>query len=455
MILRIFRGFTRICISLMNRYLPDPFLFCILLTFVVFISSFLFTNLNTLSILDKWGTSFWNLLAFSMQMIAILVTGMAMANSPSIAKLLSFIVSKLRTQGHAIIVVSIVSCIASLINWGFGLILGVILAKQIAKKMSGVDYRLLIASSYSGFLLFHGGLSGSIPLILAAGGKTLEVQTAGNITQAIPLSQTIFSPLNIVLVIGLLILIPLMNYLMIPQKKDVFEADKSIFKDEDIKNTHDNSTFSNRIENSKLMTYLISIIGFSYLIHYMYKTNFSVNLNIVIFFFLFLGILLHRTPRGYINAINIAIKGTGGIFLQFPFYAGMIGVMSAIDSNGTSLVLILSNFFVSISNEITFNLFTFISAGILNIFVPSGGGQWSMQAAIVTQAAKELGIDMATASMAVAWGDAWTNMIQPFWALPALAIAGLGAKDIMGYCCIILITSFFFIGGMFLIFAAF
>jgi len=107
--------------------------------------------------------------------------------------------------------------------------------------------------------------------------------------------------------------------------------------------------------------------------------------------------------------------------------------------SGTSLAGVISTFFVGISTEITFPLFTFLSAGIVNIFIPSGGGQWAVQGPIMMPAGLKLGVDPAVTGMAIAWGDAWTNMIQPFWALPALGIAGLSARDIMGYCVITLL----------------
>jgi short-chain fatty acids transporter len=131
-----------------------------------------------------------------------------------------------------------------------------------------------------------------------------------------------------------------------------------------------------------------------------------------------------------------AVKGASGIIIQFPFYAGIMGMMTA-----SGLAAVMSEGFVSISNEFTFPFFTFLSAGVVNFFVPSGGGQWAVQAPVMLEAAQTLGVSIPKTAMAVAWGDAWTNLIQPFWALPALAIAGLKAKDIMGYCVLMLIVS--------------
>ena len=154
-----------------------------------------------------------------------------------------------------------------------------------------------------------------------------------------------------------------------------------------------------------------------------------------------LGVILHKTPRSLINAFSEATKGASGIVLQFPLYAGIMGLMTGVSSQtGTSLAIELSNVFVNISTKTTFPLFTFLSGGIVNFFVPSGGGQWAVQGPIMMPAAAEIGVNPAKAAMAIAYGDSWTNMIQPFWALPALGIAKLGAKDIMGYTLIVLIV---------------
>ncbi len=200
-------------------------------------------------------------------------------------------------------------------------------------------------------------------------------------------------------------------------------------------------TPAERIENSKVLSLLLGVMGYAFIIGYFVRNGFALNLNIVNFVFLFTAIILHGTPRRLLDAVFSGARNTAGILLQFPFYAGIMGMMTAAGPEGSSVASVISDWFVSISNETTFPLFTFLSAGIVNFFVPSGGGQWAVQAPIMMPAGLELGVDSAKTAMAIAWGDAWTNMIQPFWALPALGIAGLGAKDIMGYCLVVLIAS--------------
>jgi len=145
-------------------------------------------------------------------------------------------------------------------------------------------------------------------------------------------------------------------------------------------------------------------------------------------------VILHRKPINYVRAMNIAIKSAGGIALQFPLYGGIMGMMI-----GTGLAKVIAGWFVAISTKETFYMFQFWSAGVINMFVPSGGGQWAVQGPITVEAARMMNIDMVKSAMMVAWGDQWTNMIQPFWALPLLGLAGLSAKDIMGYTTMILL----------------
>ena len=423
---------TNFFVKFMQKYLPDPFLFAIILTFIVFLAGLGLTESSALQMVDYWAGGFWNLLAFSMQMVLVLVTGFVLANSPIFKKLLGAIASIAKSPGQGIILVGVVSAIASFINWGFGLVIGALVAKEVARRIENVHYPLLIATAYMGFLVWHAGLAGSIPLTIA-GEKHFLVETIG----VIPTSETIFAPFNLIIVLAIMIVIPILARLMMPSKENTFNIDKSLLSEtESAATTSIAMTPADKLENSPIISILISGMGFIYIFSYFIKNGFELNLNIVNFIFLMLGILLHWRPKNFLKSLSEAIKGSAGIVVQFPFYAGIMGMMVT-----SGLAAMMSEWFVSISNETTFPLFTFLSAGIVNVFVPSGGGQWAVQAPIMIPAGVELGVDTAKVAMAVAWGDAWTNMIQPFWALPALGIAGLGAKDIMGYTTVALLVS--------------
>ena len=233
---------------------------------------------------------------------------------------------------------------------------------------------------------------------------------------------------------------PLVNAFMHPQANDVVVISPELLVEEEQK-VYNPKTPAEKLECSRIMSLLVVLVGAVYIIYYFATKGFNLDLNIVNLIFLVLGVLAHGTPIRYVEAINDAVKGAGGILLQFPFYAGIMGIMTGANADGVSLAGAISNVFVAISNKVTFPLWTFLSAGIVNFFVPSGGGQWAVQAPIMMPAGQTLGVDPAITCMGIAWGDAWTNMLQPFWALPALGIAGLGARDIMGYCIIDLLLS--------------
>jgi len=451
----VFKKFTSLSVSLMQKYLPDPYIFCAGLTFLVFLGTLIFTRQSPMRIIGHWTNGFWSLLAFSMQMALVLVLGHSMASSKFFKSLLSKIASSLTSGKQAIVVVSLVSALACALNWGFGLVIGAILSKEIAKKLKGVDYRLLIASAYSGFLVWHGGFSGSIPLQLASDTvENLGRQTAGAVTANIPTSATILSPMNIFILVSLIIMLPIVNSAMYPSENEVVVVDPELLiepEEEEPKDKKD-MTPAERLENSTVVSILLGIMGWTYIINFFITSGFNLSLNLVNFIFLFTGIILHGTPRKYLNAFAEATKGAAGILLQFPFYAGIMGIMTGVSPEGSSLAILMSNFFINISNEATFPVLSFLSAGLVNFFVPSGGGQWAVQAPIIMPAGLELGIDPAKSAMAIAWGDAWTNLVQPFWALPALGIAGLSAKDIMGYCLVVVLFSGVIISAGFLIF---
>ncbi|MFO7577639.1 MAG: short-chain fatty acid transporter [Pelovirga sp.] len=439
----MFKQVTNFCVRLVQRYLPDPFLFCIILTLLVFIGGITLTQQGPMDMIIHWNKGFWNLLAFSMQMVLVLVTGHTLAHAPIFQKGLQALARPANTPTKAILAVTFVSLIACLINWGFGLVIGALYARQLAREVKGVDYRLLIASAYSGFIVWHAGISGSIPLTLATAGLDLAGMTKGAVVAPISTSLTIFAPFNIAIVLVLVLTLPFLCRFMHPDKEETVIVDKKLLENDQTQ-THpsqSSSTPADWLENSPLLSMLIGAMGLVFIIYYFAKNGFQLNLNIVNFIFLFCGILLHGTPRRFLNAITVATKGSAGIILQFPFYAGIMGMMVGANAAGFSLAGLMSNWFVDISNPTTFPLFSFLSAGLVNFFVPSGGGQWAVQAPIMMPAGEALGVPAAKTAMAIAWGDAWTNMIQPFWALPALGIAGLGARDIMGYCLIVMFYS--------------
>jgi short-chain fatty acids transporter len=418
------KAISKPAVRLVERYLPDPFIFVLLLTLVAAAAAIGVERQTPLAVMRFWGDGFWSLLTFSMQMLLVLVTGFMLASSPPVKRLLKRLASQAKSPGSAIILVTLVSLAASWINWGFGLVVGALFAKELAKLVR-VDYRLLVASAYSGFIVWHGGLAGSIPLTIATDGH-FTVEQIG----VIGTGSTIFAFFNLAIVICLFIAVPLVNRLMLPDEKDSVFIDPKLLGDDEAFRPRITRP-AERLENSVTLAWLVGIPGVLYLLDHFVLRGGGLNLNVVNFIFLSLAIVLHRTPQSLLNSLQEAIKGGAGIVIQFPFYAGIMAIMVQ-----SGLAESMSQGLISFATETSLPFWSFISAGIVNIFVPSGGGQWAVQAPVMLPAAQALGVDIPRVAMAVAWGDAWTNLLQPFWALPVLGIAGLKAKDIMGFCLI-------------------
>lgn len=439
----------------MQKYLPEPFIFAIILTFVAVLVAMPVCHQSIIEVVSNWGGGVWNLLGFSMQMALVLVTGATLAAAPLIKKGISQLASLPKTPAAAIALVTGISAVACWLNWGFGLIVGAIFAKEIAKKLKNVDYRLLIASAYSGFVVWHAGISGSIPLKMASDVNELAKDTNGVITSAIPIGNTILDYHNIIMVVLVTVALVTINSLMHPKGSEIVAIDPVLLKEDTDVSTNDNvsKTPAMKLENSRILSIILSLLGFSYLIISLFIKGKSFDLGSVILLFLFLGIVLHKTPIAYVRSFAKSVGGAAGILLQFPFYAGIMGIITGVGESGICLGTVVSEAFVNISTSTTYPIYTFLCAAILNMFVPSGGGHWAIQAPIMFAAGEALNVDHGLTGMAIAWGDAWTNLIQPFWALPALAIAKLNAKDIMGFCLIDLVVSGIIIIGGLLIWA--
>ena len=450
--MKFFHKIINGCVGFMQKYLPEPFIFAIILTFVAIAVAIPVCHQSIAEVVSNWGSGVWNLLGFSMQMALVLVTGATLAAAPTIKKGINKLASLPKTPAGAIALVTGISAVACWLNWGFGLIVGAIFAKEIAKKLRGVDYRLLIASAYSGFVVWHAGISGSIPLKMASDVDELVKDTNGVITSVIPIGNTILDWHNIIMVVLVTIALVAINSLMHP-KTGIVAIDPALLKEDEEVKIEKATTPATKLENSRVLSLILALLGFAFLIISLFIKKKAFDLGSVILLFLFLGIVLHKTPIAYVRSFSKSVGGAAGILLQFPFYAGIMGIITGVGESGICLGTVVSQAFINISTSTTYPLYTFLCAAILNMFVPSGGGHWAIQAPIMFAAGEALNVDHGLTGMAIAWGDAWTNLIQPFWALPALAIAKLNAKDIMGFCLIDLVVSGIIIIGGLLIWA--
>lgn len=418
-------------VRIVERWMPDPFLFCLLLTALALGMALGLTSSGPLELVGHWYAGLWKILPFAMQMILILLTGYTLANSGPVRSLLGRIASIPSTQGSAIILLTLTALVSALINWGVALVASALLAREMARKVPGCDFGFLVSGAYSGFVIFGSGLSSSIALVSATAGSDLNFIARYTDIQSVPLSQTLFSAMNLTLVAGMLIGTAFMFRWMMPHGHQIREVDPGLLTEatEELEQTPDPLTPALRLERSSFALYFIVALGSTFLLWHFATKGFALDLNVVILIFLILGMALYGRPIAYVRAFNQAARVAGPLVLQYPLYGGIMGIMQ-----GSGLAEVMSRWFVSVSSETTFPLFTFLSAVVVNLFIPSAGGQWAVQGPIMVPAGAELGIHPAVTAMAVAYGDQASNMLQPFWALPILAIAGLRIRDIMGYC---------------------
>lgn len=425
--------------SLMRKYLPDPFVFAISLTILTLVLAVIFEDISFLSVTAAWGDGFWNLLAFTTQMAVILAMGYVLATAPLTDKFLNKIATFVHTPKQAIIVATLIGAVGSYLNWGFGLVIGGIIARKLALKVKGVHYPLIIAAAYSGFTFYGLGLSASIPILISTPGHFLEAQMG-----LVGLTETIFSLPMIITSIFLILTLPFFNAMLHPKDSSkVKEIDAKLFEFETLKkpDIKEEVTFATKLNNSKTLSYIIGLLGMIYIVYYFIQGK-TLDLNSINFIILFLGILLLGTPANYVNHMAEGIKTVSGIILQFPFYAGIMAIMAK-----SGLVDSIASIFVNFSNEKTLPFWGLISSFFINFFAPSAGGHWAIQGPFMVEAAKSIGTNIGETSMGVMIGSAWNDLIQPFWILPALALSKLKLKDIMGF----LVMMMFYAGIVYVI----
>jgi short-chain fatty acids transporter len=438
--------------TIFRRYLPSPFTIAILLTLLTILLAFFFTESannenHLLSILSFWEAGIWNnnLLVFAYQMMLILVLGHVLVLSKPANKLIIKLSKNVTNTVSAVILVSITTMLAAFLNWGLGLIFGAILARKVGEHAQQnnipLNYPLVGAAGYVGLMVWHGGISGSAPIKVAESNHILNFmdgvsssEMLSQIPESISFNQTIFSWWNLVLFGVLLIVIPLVLRQMAkttqPTNFNLQTYDFETHPLEDI-------VGAEKLDYSKILGIGFGIILLTAFFYQYWNNIMRLNItpNMLNFFMLSLAIIWHKNFSNFLNALEEAIKGVSGILIQFPLYFGIMGIMKS-----TGMVVMISDFFVSIATVKSLPIFTFFSAGLVNIFVPSGGGQWAIQGPIVIESALKLGVPLPKAIMALAYGDQITNMLQPFWALPLLGITKLKAKEILPYTLVLMIA---------------
>ena len=427
--MKIFQILARPFIAFVERYYPDAFIFVIILSVITFISALILTEANVSSALLAWGDGLSMLFTFTAQITIIMIGAHSLAHTTSVQNFLTRIGQLPNTAYQAYSLVAFTAGVASLCAWSFGLIIGAIMARSVAKeclkKPFKIHYPLLVASAYSGYVIWHMGYSSSSALFVATPGHLLE-----NKIGVLPVTETILSPINIVLALIALATITIVCPLMRPKNEDAIEIDPTLLTDDHQKPVEkkDKVTLVEKFENHRSLSIFLAIAIFTYIAVTYTQKGFSLTLDFVSWTFLAFGLLLANSPMHYIKLVNNAAGTVGPIILQYPFYSGIMGLMAT-----TGLMKVISDWIISIATPETLGFFAFLSGGFINMFVPSGGGQWAVQGPIMIEAALSLNVAPEVVVRGVAYGDQWSNMIQPFWLIPILAITGLRMRQVLGY----------------------
>ena len=414
-----------------EQVMPDPFVLAIGLTVVVILLAVVFAPHASLPvILTSWYGGTFNILGFALQMILILATGYAIADAPLVQRGLRAMAARVSSPTRAALLVFPIVAVAAWLNWGLGLVVGALLSREIAKRVK-VDFAWLVAGSYSAWSVCNSGLSSSIALSQASHGNALNLVEKAT-GQVIPLSQTVFAPFVFIPTVLVVVVMTAIFIRMHPKQEDVVafnETEPAAAAEAD---PHargaEASSFAARAERSMLGTLLVLALGVGYLAMTWTSKGFELDINTTILIFLLVGLALQRTPIAYADAIRRAARQTGSMLLQYPMYGGIMGIMT-----GTGLASTIAKAFVAIATPVTLPVLSYFSSLIITLLIPSAGGHWAVQGPFVLPAALSLHASVPRTAMGVAMAENVSNMLQPFWAVPVVAIAGIRIQRVMGY----------------------
>jgi short-chain fatty acids transporter len=437
------------------RWVPNAFVIACLLTLITFAMVLLVTHRSPADALGYWSGGFWELLEFTMQMALIVLTGYMVAVSPAASRLLELIAGLATSNRGAVALMGVVSMTASWLHWGLGLIAGPIFLQFLIRKHPQVDYRLAVAAGYLGSTCtWHAGLSGSAPLLMATPKNFMEAQVG-----LIPVSMTTFSSFNLTLTAVVVTAMTLTVLRLYPQAErvrtshDILIGPPAVADGEAAPDLHPGRgdrragrSLAGRIEHSYALNLVMGLLGLAAFSGAFAGAGFRVSLNIFNFAFLFLALLLHPSPASFSAAASRGATYLHGIIIQFPLYAGIYGLI-----HYSGLAETIGHWFVSIAGTHTFPIIVYWYSGILSYFIPSGGSKWAVEAPYVLSAAHTLGVPARQAILAYAWGDMSTHFLQPFWAIPLLAIARVEFKDIIGYLAILFVVNFVLVSTAFIV----
>ncbi|WP_251343302.1 short-chain fatty acid transporter [Haloplanus halophilus] len=446
------QSFGRTMADWSEKWIPSPFLFAVILTLIAYVAAIAFTPDGPYQNIQNWYDGFWTLLTFAMQMVLILVTGYAVADSDFVSSYLDRLASIPDDNTQAAALVAAVSLIFGYFHWGIGLIVGAIFAIFVARagyeRGKTFHYPILCAAGYTSQTIWHVGPSTSAGLLSATEGHPFE-----DIIGVVPLNESVFTIYAFgIAVLVFVTVVPVLAFLA-PDEENatgIEEYAPSLLKGDELEDavtdggtataTDVSRSPADRINDSRAIAYLLGLGMMVYVVNYFINAGGvgeALDLNVFNFTFIALGLFLHKTPAAYMEAIRDATEGAAGIILQFPFYAGILGIIS-----NSGLSDLIAEGLLAVATPETFPVIAWLLGGFMNLFVPSGGGEWGIIGGVVGSAAVELGVPPGKAIVAYGVGDMWTNMFQPFWAIPLLGLTQVRARDILGYTIIVMLALF-------------
>lgn len=428
--------------------MPDAFVFALVLTLFTGIISFFWLGASPLTIITSWYDGFFDLLEFGMQIVLLIITGFSIALSPVVNKSIDNLAHNIKTPTQVYFFVIVIGALLCMISFGW-IVITCVLARALATRINGVNYPLLIACVYFSGGSWVTGLSSSIPLLLNTEDNYL-IKT-GVLSNVIPTSYTLGSVLNICMILFIVIVAPIIMVLLIPKIKKIKELKdlaentnlptETSIKDEAKSLKLPFKSLSDTLNNSVILQIVIALMGLTYIVYHFSTKGFDLNFNIMIFIFLIVGLLLHKTPMRYVIAMKRASGNISGVLFQYPFYAGIMGIMLY-----TGLGEKLAEIIASVATIDSYPFFAYLTGGIVNFAIPSAGGEFAVIGPSIINAVKEIGVGLpqeeitkmiSRASLSIAYGESLSNMLQPFFLLLVFPIMGAGvkinARDVMGY----------------------
>lgn len=434
--------------TLFQKYMPNAFVFAMLLTLLTGLIAIIWLDTTPLKIIKGWYNGFWSLLEFGMQIVLIIITGFTIALSPIVKSAIDKLTNYIKTPRQVYFWVVFIGVLLAMVSFGW-LVITCVLARELAIRIKGINYPFLVACVYFSSGSWVTGLSSSIPLLL--GTEKNYLIEAGILSEIIPTTFTLGSGLNIAMMVLYVIFSPLMILLLIPKTKHIKQLDDMLddktnkielsIKDEASTMNLAVESISDRLNNGILLQICMVLMGLTYIIYHFLTNGFQLNFNIMIFIFLILGLALHKTPMRYVIAMKRSSNNISGILYQYPFYAGIMGIMLY-----TGLGEKFAELLASVATIDSYPFYAYLTGGVMNFAIPSAGGEFAVVGPSIINAVKDIGAGLpanevmamvSRASLSIAYGESLSNVLQPFYLLLVFPIMGSGIKiqsrDVMGY----------------------